>query len=370
MNAQSDVKAETPLAMPPKEEAPARPKRRLGRTVLMVALPVTLALGGGVYWLTSGRYESTENAALHQARISVASDLSGRVVKVAVHDNQQVKAGDLLFQVDPEPYQLALSDAQVAVDGARLAVEQLKVAYAQAQAQAKVAAENAAYALDELKRQQALASKGVAATTSLEDAQHTANLAQEQAIVADKAVANALAALGDPAAPTDSHPKVRTALVALDKAKYNLGLTEVHAPADGIVYQAASFREGQMVSAGAALFTLVANQDAWVEANFKETQLTGIAVGQHAEIVFDVRPDETFAGTVEAIGAGTGAEFSLLPAQNATGNWVKVTQRVPVRVRLDDPAAAAALSSGMSAEVEVDTGRGMSISDLIGRVTS
>ena len=365
MNAQSDVTAEAPVAA-----APARPKRRVGRTMLMVAVPLAMALGGGVYWATSGRYEATENAALHQARISVASDLSGRVVKVAVQDNQQVKAGDLLFQVDPEPWQLALNDAQVAVDGARLAVAQLKVVYDQAQAQAKVAAENAAYAQDELKRKQALTTKGVATTSELEDAQHAANLAREQAEVADKAVANALAALGDPAAPTDSHPKVRTALVALDKAKYSLGLTEVHAPADGIVYQAASFREGQMVTAGAALFTLVANRDAWVEANFKETQLTGIAVGQPVEIVFDVRPGETFAGTVEAIGAGTGAEFSLLPAQNATGNWVKVTQRVPVRVKLDDPAAAANLSSGMSAKVEVDTGRGMSVADLIGLVTS
>ena len=124
---------------------------------------------------------------------------------------------------------------------------------------------------------------------------------------------------------------------------------------DGIVYQAASFREGQMVTAGAALFTLVANRDAWVEANFKETQLVDLAPGQPAEVVFDAAPGKAFTGTVEAIGAGTGAEFSLLPAQNATGNWVKVTQRVPVRIKLDDAAGAAALASGLSAEVTVDT---------------
>ncbi|QYZ69974.1 HlyD family secretion protein [Neotabrizicola shimadae] len=372
MNAQTDLTKEAAAAIsaPDGTASPAKPKRRIGRTALMLAVPVVLALGGGVYWVTSGRYETTENAALHQARITVASDLSGRVVRLAVHDNQPVKAGDLLFQVDPEPWQLALSDAQVAVESARLTVEQLKVAYDQAQAQARVAAENAAYAQDELNRQKELTAKGVASTTALEDAQHAANLASEQAEVANKAVANALAALGDPTQAVDSHPKVRAALVALDKAKYNLGLTEVHAPENGIVYQASSFREGQMVTAGSPLFTLVANRDAWVEANFKETQLTGIAVGQPAEIVFDVRPDERFSGTVEAIGAGTGAEFSLLPAQNATGNWVKVTQRVPVRIKLDDPAAAADLSSGMSATVDVDTGRGMSLSDLAGLVKS
>lgn len=372
MNAQNDVTKEAAASVGATEAspAPAKSKRRIGRTMLMLALPVSLALGGSVFWLTSGRYETTENAALHQARITIASDLSGRVVRLAVRDNQSVKAGDLLFQVDPEPWQLALSDAQVAVDSARLTVEQLKVAYEQAQAQAGVAAENAAYAQDELKRQTELTAKGVASTTALEDAQHAANLAAEQAEVAKKAVANALAALGDPTQPVDNHPKVRAALVALDKANYSLSLTEVHAPENGIVYQAASFREGQMVTAGSPLFALVANRDAWVEANFKETQLTGIAVGQPAEIVFDVRPDQRFAGTVEAIGAGTGAEFSLLPAQNATGNWVKVTQRVPVRIKLDDPGAAAELSSGMSATVDVDTGRGMSLSDLVGLVKS
>lgn len=341
------------------ETAPARAPRTLPwRIVMMVCLPAVLLAAGGVWWMSSGRYESTENANLHEARLSIASDLSGRVVQVGIHDSQRVAKGDLLFKVDPEPYRLALDEADVRLQASRLEVEQMKAALAQAEAQAKLARDDAAYLESELKRQEALSDRGVATGSALDEARHQARRAREQAEAADQVVAAALAALGgDPAAPTADHPKVRAAQVARDRAAYNLGLTEVRAPADGIVYQASSFREGQFVTAGAALFALVETGEVWVEANFKETQLDGIAVGQPVEIAFDLAPNRSFKGTVEAIGAGTGAEFSLLPAQNATGNWVKVSQRVPVRIKLDDPAQAAGLASGLSAEVTVDTGR-------------
>lgn len=340
-------------------------KPRSKRRLLMVALPLALLLAGGGYWLTGGRYESTENANLHQARLSIASDIAGRVVSVGIADNQPVKAGDVLFQVDPEPYRLALAQAEVGVESARLAVEQLKVSYRQATVQAKLAEDDAAYQLAELERQQTLLAKGVATGTSLEDAQHLALRASEQRMVANQSVASVLAALGgDPEVVTDSHPTVQAAIVARDRAKYNLDLTTVKAPADGVVYQASSFKPGQMVAAGQALFALVETGDVWVEANFKETQLASIAVGQAVEVTFDLNSRQAYAGTVEAIGAGTGAEFSLLPAQNATGNWVKVTQRVPVRVQLNDRAAVTGLASGMSAEVTVDTGQSRSLGAL------
>jgi membrane fusion protein (multidrug efflux system) len=149
---------------------------------------------------------------------------------------------------------------------------------------------------------------------------------------------------------------VLAALAMRDKAAWQLGLTTVRAPSDGVISQASSFKPGQMVSAGTSLFTLVETEDSWIEANFKETQLTHMKVDQTAQVRIDAFPDTPLHATVESIGAGTGAEFSLLPAQNATGNWVKVTQRIPVRLKLENDAMADRLRTGMSANVEVDTG--------------
>jgi membrane fusion protein (multidrug efflux system) len=343
-------------AAPAAVSAPAaKPRSRLRVFGLMLAVPLLIAGGAGAWWFAGGSYETTENANLHQAKISVAPSIGGRVVHVGVTELQRVKKGDVLFQVDPEPYRLALAEAEAAVNGARLQVEQMKAAYLQTKAQAVLAKEDAAYLAKELDRQQALEGRGVATASTLDDARHQAQQANEQAEVAALAINSARAALGgDPEAETDSHPKVRAALSELDRARYNLSQTTVTAPTDGVIYQAASFRQGAMVSAGQAVFALVDTSDLWVDANFKETQLGSITVGQTAEVTFDMAPGRHFTGTVEAIGAGTGAEFSLLPAQNATGNWVKVTQRVPVRIRLDKPEDLASLSSGLSAEVQVD----------------
>ena len=360
MNAQNQPQASaaSPAAAPLQPRAtpdqPAAPKRR--KTALMLSVPLALVAAVGGWWLIGSGSESTENANLHQARIAIAPTVAGRVVAVNVSELQRVRAGDQLFQVDPKPYHLALVQSEAAVSAARLQVEQLKAAYRQAAAQASLAADNATFLESELTRQEALSGKGVASSATVDDARHQARQAREQADVAALTAAAALAALGgEPDAETDSHPMVQAALAELDRARYNLSVTSVVAPADGIIYQAASFREGAMLAEGQAVFSLVETENAWVDANFKETQLTDIAVGQPAEVIFDALPGQDFTGHVEAIGAGTGAEFSLLPAQNATGNWVKVTQRVPVRIRLDDPAAAATLSSGLSAEVTVDT---------------
>ena len=346
-------------------EAPAAPPKKRRRLGLMLSVPVLILAGVAGVWLTGGRYETTENANLKQARISIASDIGGRVVEVSVADNQHVMAGDLLFKVDDQPYRLAVSQAEAALASARLQVEQLKVAYKQAVTRAKLASETLDYQRGELARQRALSDKGVAAITALDDAQHEERLAEEETIVAQQGVDNALAALGGaPDAPVDSHPAVQSAQVALDEAKYKLSLTTVRAPADGTVYQAASFKTGQYVNAGTSLFALVETGDTWIDANFKETQLGRIREGQEAEVTFDQMPNRPFKARVEAIGAGTGAEFSLLPAQNATGNWVKVTQRVPVRLALEDVPDMPALATGVSAEVKVDTGAGNSVWDL------
>lgn len=349
------------VATPATPATPAKPSR-LRKTALMLSVPILLAGGAGAYWFAGGGQESTENANLHQARIAIAPTVGGRVVSVNVTELQSVKSGDILFQVDPQPYKLALAQAETAVNGARLQVEQMKAAYQQALALVKLAQDDAAYQNSELARQQALTAKGVATPSDVDNARHLALQAEERATLAQLAVTSALAGLGGTAdAPTDEHPAVAAALVELDRAKYNLSVTTVTAPADGVVYQASSFRQGAMLTPGQSVFALVESGEAWVDANFKETQLTDIAVGQPATVVFDAAPGHSFSGTVQAIGAGTGAEFSLLPAQNATGNWVKVTQRVPVRIRLDNPAELVGLSSGLSAEVTIDTSNGKTL---------
>jgi membrane fusion protein (multidrug efflux system) len=359
MNAQSPTKAETVVDAPT-----AKPRRR--RWGLIVSLPLVLLAGGAVYWVNGGRVETTENANLHQARINIASDLGGRVVAVSVADGKMVTKGTVMFTVDPEPYRLALLQADTAVAAARLQVTQLKGAHAAAVVQYTVAADDAKFQTDELNRQIALSGKGVGTTTQLDAARNTARRAAEQASLAQVAVTNAAAALGgDPEIDTDKHPAVLAALVARDQAQYRLDLTEVKAPSDGLVYQATSFKPGQFVTAGAPLFTLLPVGDIWVDANFKETQLAHIVAGAPATVAFDVLSGKRFAAHVDAIGAGTGSEFSLLPAQNATGNWVKVTQRVPVRVTLDNPADAAQIVSGMSATVAVETGVTRQWTDLL-----
>ncbi|MCW1919804.1 HlyD family secretion protein [Rhodobacter sp. KR11] len=340
----------------------AKPSRK---RLLMISLPLALLVGAGAWWVTGGRYESTDNAYFHQARITIASDISGRVTSVGFADGQTVKKGDLLFAVDDQPYRLALAQAEIGVDQARLAVAQLKGAYQAALAQEKVAEDDAAYQADQLTRQQALSDKGVGTATALEEAQNTARRAEETAAVARVTVANALTALGGaPDVEVDAHPTVAAALAARDQAAYKLSLTQVTAPDDGVVYQATSFKPGQYLTAGVGLFSFLPAGQVWVEANFKETQLAHIAKGQPAEVSFDVDSGVKLSGHVETIGAGTGSEFALIPAQNATGNWVKVTQRVPVRIVLDSVGAVPVVS-GMSAEASVDTGITRSWTDLI-----
>ncbi len=351
------------------EPAPAAPPKakRSRRTLIMLALPLLLVAGGSYVWLTGGRYQETENANLRQAKVAVAAEAAGRIVEVDFADNATVKAGDKLFVVDPEPYKIALSQADAALAAARLNVEQLRAAYGQSVAQERVAASEVTYLQSQFERAADLAKKGINAQSSLDEAQRDLARAEEQHSAAAQGIESARAALGgDPDIATDKHPAVLAAQSARDKAAFDLEQTVVLAPADGVIGQAASFKVGQFVSTGTPLFSLVETGDTWVEANFKETQLTNMRPGQSAEVVLDTYPDVTFRATVQSIGAGTGAEFSLLPAQNATGNWVKVTQRIPVRLKLDAEGKSVAVRTGMSATVSVDTEVSHSLANLFG----
>ncbi len=363
--------AQPAIAAPPPVETLAVPQKKKSRSLrllLMVSVPLILVAAGGYYWVTGGRYEETENANLQQATLSIAANVPGRIVEVNVADNKPVKKGDVLFAVDPEPYKIALAQADAAVANARLGVEQLRSAYRQAQAKELSASSEVTYAQSQYDRAVDLVKTGINPQSTLDQARNDLDKAKQDLSVAVQGIDSAKAALdGNPDIATDQHPTVLAALAARDKAAFDLSQATVRAPDDGVAYKAASFRVGQYVGVGTPLFALVETGDTWIDANFKETQLTRMKPGQKAEVVLDTYPDKTFEATVQAIGAGTGAQFSLLPAQNATGNWVKVTQRIPVRLQLDDKDAELALRAGMSASVTVDTGVSRGFGGLFGK---
>lgn len=362
MSAEPAREAEKPapqLSVVP--EAPPPKRRRSLRLVLMLVVPLAIVLGGGYLWLTGGRFVSTDNAYLEQNRVSITADQSGRIVDVAVRENQAVKKGDLLFKIDPQPYQIALDQADAAVAAARLQVEQLRSTWQQAVAEEKSAEETLDYQQKVFARQQDLLKRGVSSNADFDAAQNNLRNAEQALALAKEKVSGALTALGgNPDIPTDQHPSVMQAQAARASAALALEQTAVYAPADGVVSQTDRLRVGQYVTnpamAPTVLMTLVETSTAYVEANFKETDLTHMRVGQPATITFDAYPDQTFEAQVESIDAGTGSAFSLLPAQNASGNWVKVVQRVPVRLKIDGALDIAAVPAGLSASVDVDTG--------------
>jgi len=351
-----DVTVSEATAAAPAEAAPPAKKKRSGRRLaIMLAVPVVLAAGGGYFWLTGGRYVETDNAYVHQAKVSISSDVAGRIVAVDVQENEVVTAGQTLFAIDPEPYRIALQQAEAALASARVNVDQLRVAYSTAQAKLDAANATLEIRQREWERTSNLNQQGVTAQSSLDDSRLALQQAESNVALEKQDVAGAIAALaGNPEVETDQHPAVLAALAARNSAQRNLDKTVVVAPADGIVAQLASLNVGQFVNTGTSIATLVETHDLWVEANFKETQLTTLAAGMPAEVTIDAYPGRKLEGHIASIGAATGAEFALIPAQNATGNWVKVTQRIPVRISIEGNDADV-LRAGMSATVNIDT---------------
>jgi membrane fusion protein, multidrug efflux system len=346
----------------PSRPAPApapAPSRGRRRYLIMAAVPAILLAAGAWLWLASGRYVSTDNAYVQQDRVTITSNVSGRIVEAAVMANDPVKAGEVLFRIDPEPYRITLEGAEAALSSARLQVEQLRTAYQQAQTEEKIAVDDVAFKQKTFDRQQGLLAKGISSQASFDEAENDLHTAEQSLSQAKQRTQAALAALGnDPTVETDNHPLVQAALAKTDQAQLDLKDTEIDAPADGVVAQAERLQVGQYVTVGTPILAIVENGNSWVEANFKETDLAVMSVGDKATVHVDAYPGKTFAGVVDSIGAGTGAEFSLLPAQNATGNWVKVVQRVPVKIRFTEPVKDVPLRVGLSASVEVDTGPG------------
>ena len=325
------------------------------RRLLLVGGPALILLAAGGLYLNSIRYISTDNAYVGAARTEVSANISGRVVEVAVKDNQTVHPGDVLFRLDERDFAIAVADAKARLAATRLQIAALKATYRQHQADVEAARETLAYADQDLQRQKRLASQGIASQAQLEQAQHGWAQALQKVRAVEQEQENTLAALDHrPEQDIDAHPAVRQAQAALDRASLNLSYTVITAPQEGIVTKVEQLQVGDYVNAAAPVFALVSSSRVWVEANFKETELTRMHPGQKSTIEVDAYPGKTFHGQVQSMSPGTGSSFSVLPPENATGNWVKVVQRLPVRISIDDPDPQMPLRAGLSATVEVD----------------
>lgn len=317
------------------------------RTVLMLIVPALLLIGGGYYWLTSGGSVSTDDAQVKQDIVSVSPQVNGQIVQVFVRNGAKVKRGDLLFRIDPEPYRVALEQAQAQLANARLQTQVLRTTAAGTGSDIVGEQANLAIKKNALARQQALLKQGFTTRSAYEDALNEVKTAEQDLADARARAANAHAAV----APGEQ-PQIAQAQAAVDKARLDLTRTEVRAPMDGTVENADNLQVGQMAVTGLGMISLVHSQSAWVEANFKEKDVGRMVPGQKAKIEVDAYPGQKFDAHVQSVGAGTGSEFSLLPAQNANGNWVKVTQRVPVRVVFDG-APSKPMIAGLSVTATV-----------------
>jgi membrane fusion protein (multidrug efflux system) len=316
-----------------KTEAPelsARGLKRFLRPALMFVVPVLLLLAGGYYWLTSGSSVSTDDAQVKQDIVSVSPQVNGQIVQVLVRDGARVKRGQLLFRIDPQPYRVALEQAEAQLANARLQTTVLKTTAAGTSGDIRGAQANLAIKRNALARQQALLGKGFTTRADYEDALNEVRSAETQLADAQARAANASAAV----APGEQ-PQIAQAQAAVDKARLDLERTDVRAPMDGVIENADNLQVGQMAVTGLGMLSLVHSQSAWVEANFKEKDVGRMVPGERATVKVDAYPGQKFAAHIQSVGAGTGSEFSLLPAQNANGNWVKVAQRVPVRIVFD-----------------------------------
>jgi membrane fusion protein (multidrug efflux system) len=336
-----------------KSDAPAKP-RRLARLALLGSVPLLLIGGATAYYIANDHYVSTDNAYVQQDKVSISAEVGGRIVEVAVHENDVVNAGDLLFRIDPAPYRIAIEQADAAIAAAQVRVSSLQTEYQTTGVDIESAREDVAFYEKEYQRQSALMQAGFTTRARLQAAEHALSDARSRVASAQANATKARAALATGSAAPGINPAIKAGQAQREQALLNLSRTEVRAPVSGVVSQADRLQPGQMMVQGLPGVTIVASNRSWIEANFKETDLAHMRVGQPAEITFDAYPELKVRGKVSSIGAGTGSEFSVLPAQNANGNWVKVTQRVPVRIAITDKPKRAMIA-GLSAHVRVDT---------------
>jgi membrane fusion protein (multidrug efflux system) len=357
---QLDFSAVEAIDRPIPEPTAARPRRTLKarlRRPLMIAFPIILATAGAAEYLVEEPYVSTDDAFVRAAKDSINARVSGQVVEIAVEDNQRVRKGQLLFRIDPEPYQIAIDLAEADLGNARLQIEALKTKYHQQLAELQSARDSATFNEHEYDRKKALVASDFTSRAVYERAETDLKVARQTIASIEQQIANTVVALnGDPDIEVGRHPTVRAATARLRRAQLDLSYAEVLAPDDGVVTKVDDLQVGDYVNSGAAVFSLLSSRHIWIEANFRETGLTHMRPGQAATIDVDAYPDRAFKAHVVSMSPGTGSDFAVLPPENATGNWVKVIQRLPVRLELDETEANQPLFSGISVTVKIDTG--------------
>ncbi|MGB7300534.1 MAG: HlyD family secretion protein [Burkholderiaceae bacterium] len=331
--------------------------RFFSRVLLMGVIPLAAIAGGLYFYYTGGRYISTENAYVRAETITISPDIDGRVTAVNVTNNQRVVRGSELFRLDPEPLRLMVGEAEAQVQLARVSIDTMRADYREAVASIRTARQQVLYLQRRLDRQAKLIQRGVVTAEKLDDAEHELRVAQQQVTTLNLRARRTLANLGgDINIDYDAHPAYQAAQYRLDLARTRERQTVVRAPADGVVSNM-TLQAGEYVKQGQAIFSMVNDSNVWVEANLKETQLTHLEKGQRATLSIDAYPDVEWQAVVSDIAPATGAEFALLPPQNATGNWVKVVQRVPVHLHIELQPDAPRLRAGMTVTASIDTGR-------------
>jgi membrane fusion protein (multidrug efflux system) len=330
-------------------------QKKTTRRLLLTIGPLGIIIVTAFFWIFSGRYISTDNSYVKAHKVMVSPEVSGTILPVTVRENQPVRKGDVLFAIDPTSFKIALAKAEANVTTVRDQIDQLKATARQKGQEIVMAQQDAAFAESQYKRRAEAAMKEAVSKESLDAAQHDRDVAQTKIKQLQQERDAILAQLGGNAdTAAEDLPAYKSAAAERDAAKLNLDRTIVRAPVNGLT--GAMPNSGDYAHAGIPSLSVVEDQDVWIEANYKETELTSMRPGQKADIEVDTYPGRKWTGTVESISPATGSEFSLLPAQNATGNWVKVVQRIAVRIRPDVHEGDPPLRAGMSANVTVDTG--------------
>jgi membrane fusion protein, multidrug efflux system len=348
-----------PAAAPAPIAAPSKPRRRGSRRfVLLVLLPALVVAGGFYWWLGSGRYVTTDNAYVGADKVLITPQVSGAVLHVDVVEGQHVEIGDKLFEIDPAPYRIALALAKGRLEAARVAYQNLRISYKSNEDQIRMGADAVKVRQSDYDRKSALLSQRAGTAVDADTA--AAALIQAKQILAfvEQQQSSALVKLGGALdAPLENFPDYVQAKAQVEDAERNLNNASIVAPMAGVATQVTQIQLGRVAMMGTPIFAIIADRGLWVDANPKESDLTYVHTGLPATITVDTFPDRSWRGKVGAIAPGTGAQFAILPPQNASGNWVKVVQRVPLRVEFDADQDTHDLRAGMSAYISIDTGR-------------